>query len=119
MASAAEHREKGRHNNRFLATIADDFPDWLATVAFYVAAQYVESVLAGKGIHSTDHDDRKQFVRRHIPEIQQAYNDLFNASLVARYDALNCCMPLDKVRERLIAYRLKHLVEVVERKYPV
>lgn len=109
MATAAEHKQKAEHNQRFLAAISDEFPDWLATVAFYVAVQCIERMLADRGLHSKDHYERKEAVRRHFPSLRQAYNDLYNASLVARYDPFDACLPVEDVRGVLIARRLAHV----------
>ena len=51
-AKAASHK-------KFLQTISDDFPDWLATVAFYAAVEMVEQLLAERGHHGESHHDRK------------------------------------------------------------
>jgi hypothetical protein len=46
MATAAEHQEKANRHLRFLNQISDEFPDWLAVVAFYAAVELVEKLLA-------------------------------------------------------------------------
>ena len=46
MAKQAQHKQKWLHNRAFLETIADDYPDWKATVMFYVALHIVEVLFA-------------------------------------------------------------------------
>lgn len=66
--------------------IADDrFGDWQATVAFYVAVHLVEKLRAYRGQHSDNHGDRERAVRKDDPKIYNAYRQLFDASLIARY----------------------------------
>ena len=46
MGTAAKHEEKAAHHSEFFAEISDRYPDWLATVAFYAAVEYVEGLFA-------------------------------------------------------------------------
>jgi hypothetical protein len=82
-----EHQQKAESHLRFLESIADDFPDWLATVAFYAAVELIEELLAARGHHSQSHFERKSALKQHFPnrELNHAYFDLYNASLDARY----------------------------------
>jgi len=67
---------------------AVDHPDWKIIVAFYAALHYVEAVLAGKNIHSTDHKSRNQYMRT-VAELQPAradYESLASYAWTARYD---------------------------------
>ena len=102
MGTEAEHQTKASHNHAFLATIAEAYPDWQTTVAFYVAVQLVEARLAKSGLHCPDHHRRKQAVREKFNRISAAYNKLYNASLVARYDPPGDVLPADRVRTELI-----------------
>jgi hypothetical protein len=43
MADEAGHLTKAQSNRRFLETIDDGFPDWLAIVAFYTAVHLIEA----------------------------------------------------------------------------
>jgi hypothetical protein len=110
MGTSAEHKAKAEHNLAFLQTIDDAFPDWMATAAFYSAVQLVEQLLADRGLHSADHFQRKTAVRRDFPSIQRAYNALYNASLVARYDSPSLVLPVAQVRSELIN---RHLAAIV------
>jgi hypothetical protein len=111
MGTPTEHKSKAAHNLAFLHTISDDYPDWLTTAAFYVAVQLVEQLLAERGQHCADHHQRKTSVRRDFPSIQRAYNALYNASLVARYDPPSEVLPVAQVRSELIG---KHLEVILK-----
>lgn len=111
MGTPTEHQSKADHNLAFLKTISDDYPDWMATAAFYVAVQLIEKLLAERGVHSADHQQRKNSVRREFPSIQKAYNALYNASLVARYDQPSQALPVSDVRRVLIDRHLDHIVK--------
>ncbi len=88
MAKPKQHQEKADHCRKFLSTIGDEFSDWRAIVAFYVALHLVEKLRAYNGEHSTSHDDRDAYVRRNHSTIYNPYHQLFNASLDARYKTL-------------------------------
>lgn len=115
MATAAEHQEKADSHFKFLGQIADEFPDWLAIVAFYAAVELIEKLLARHGHHSKDHFARRSALKRHYPNRQfnQAYADLYNASLDARYQPLSECPSAKLVRETLIGKRLQHISQYV------
>lgn len=104
---------KADRHARFLATISDEFPDWLATVAFYTAVEWIEMMLAGRGHHSKSHFDRKSALKKHFPNraLNEAYNTLFNASLDARYLSIERCPAVDQIRSELIARRLDHITK--------
>jgi len=44
--TSADHITQWKHNRAFLATIPPDYPDWVVTVAFYVALHAVDALLA-------------------------------------------------------------------------
>ena len=113
MGSAAQHREKAEHNQAFLDSISDDYPDWLTTVAFYVAVELIETLAAERGCHNRNHEDRKHFVRRNCRQIFQAYHSLYNAGLEARYEPRDHALPADEVRSDLIERRLSHIRKYV------
>lgn len=115
MGTHAEHQAKAESHLRFLAQISDDFPDWMATVAFYTAVELVEKLLAKHGHHSTDHFDRKTSLKKYYPnrQLNQAYYDLYNASLDARYLPQSKCPSANEVREILIDRRLRHISQYV------
>lgn len=115
MGTAAEHQDKAESHLRFLGQITDDFPDWMATVAFYTAIEFVEKLLAKHGHHSTDHFSRKTALKRYYPDRQlnAAYYELYNASLDARYLPQSKCPSAKDVRDILIGKRLKHISQYV------
>ncbi len=115
MAMPAEHQAKADRHLAFLATISDDYPDWLATVAFYAAVELIEKLLARHGHHSQSHFDRKTALKRHFPNaaLNRAYYDLYGASLDARYLSVEQCPDVKDVREILIAKRLEHIRQYV------
>ncbi len=104
MPKPKQHQEKAEHNRAFLGTITDDnYCDWKAAVAFYVAVHLVEKLRAYHGEHSENHDDRDRVVRRDYPRIYNPYHQLFNASLTARYKSLGAFnMSPGDVQARLI-----------------
>jgi hypothetical protein len=89
MPSADQHRRKAESNRAFLATISRaDFPEWVATVAFYTAVHLVERLRAAAGHgDSTGHDDRTNYVLIEHPSIHTAYHALQATSMLARYQA--------------------------------
>lgn len=93
MPNSQQHRDKASHNRSFLDTIAvDQYPDWAAVVAFYTAVHLVERLTRlpnAADQHSTDHQDRLQFVQRHHRPIHTAFHELWNAALIARYQTVN------------------------------
>ena len=94
MPNSKQHRDKAAHNRAFLATInAKDFPDWAAVVAFYTAVHLAERLRTllpnAADQHSTGHQDRLEFVQKHHRTIHTEMHELFNASLIARYQTVN------------------------------
>jgi hypothetical protein len=86
MPSADEHQRQAEHNTQFLQTIdSDEFTDWLATVAFYVAVHLIEKLRALHDQHSIDHVERNTFVIDHHSTIHVYYRELYNLSRIARY----------------------------------
>ena len=89
MPKPKQHQEKAEHNRAFLDSVTDDaYGDWKATIAFYVAVHLVEKLRAYTGDHSENHDERNRAVRRDHARIYNAYHQLFNVSLIARYKSL-------------------------------
>jgi hypothetical protein len=113
MGTAAQHQQKAEHHLRFLGAIADDYSDWLATVAFYAAVELIERLLSDRGRHSKNHEDRNNAVRRDYQNIHKAFKALYNASLDARYESLEHSLPAAEVRKELIEKRLAHIQSFV------
>jgi len=109
IGTASQHQQKAEHHLRFLNTILDDYPDWLATVAFYAAVELIESLFSGRDAHSKNHEDRNNSVRKNYPSIHKAFKALYNASLDARYQSLDRWHSASEVRKELIEKRLAHI----------
>ena len=71
MGNVADHKRKAHHNETFLALIQRNdagpkfkYPDWMVTLAFYVALQYVDAKLAGlhPSLHPSNHAERNSYV---------------------------------------------------------
>src|SRR4051794_23302754 len=91
MPTASQHQAKAANNRAFLATITvDQFPDWVVTVAFYVAVHTVERLRAAHGDgHSENHEDRLAYVQHRWPAIHTDYHILQNVSVLARYGSVS------------------------------
>jgi hypothetical protein len=90
MPNPKQHQAKADHNRAFLAMIKDpSYADWLATAAFYTSVHLVEKLRAYDGDHSQSHMDRNEFVRKQHPSIHASYHQLFNISIIARYQTMN------------------------------
>lgn len=109
MGTTAQHQAKADHHLAFLRTIPDDFPDWLATVAFYAAVELVERLLAERDLHSKSHEDRNQCIRRDFRRIHKDFKALYNASLECRYGCRERCLSTSEVQEKLIDGALHHV----------
>ena len=62
--------------------------DWIVTLAFYKALHAVDSYLVKLQIHPRGHLERNRHVRELLDEIFMQYDALYNASRVARYEAV-------------------------------
>jgi hypothetical protein len=115
MGTSSEHKNKANRHLAFLATIPDEFPEWLATVAFYAAVELIEKLLADHGVHSESHHDRRTALKRLFPShaLNRSYSDLYNASMDARYLSIADCPSIQVVREILIKQRLQHIIAYV------
>jgi hypothetical protein len=89
--------------------IPDKYPDWMTTVAFYAAVEYLELLFAERDVHSTDHEGRKRYVRDNFRQLQKPFNALYNAALTARYQAADHWLSPDEIWEELIGRRLHHI----------
>lgn len=115
MGTSAEHQEKADSHRRFLLQISNEFPDWQATVAFYTAVELIEGLLAERGHHSKSHFDRKTALKKHFPnrQLNEAYNDLYNASLDARYLSRAKGPTPEEVKAILVDRRLTYIAQYV------
>lgn len=92
MPAKAAHLKLARHNQDLLdhlvSTQLEEFPDWIATVAFYKAVHLVEALFDhDSGLHSHSHRDREQRIdnMRRYEDIAEYYYPLETASILARY----------------------------------
>jgi len=111
MATERAHLEKAASNQRFLDSISDEFPDWLAVVAFYKAVHLVEALFARKGSPSHNHNHRNRRFRQEHPAIWKHFRPLFHASTLLRYS--DTIMSASAVRNELIAKRLSSVESLV------
>ena len=126
MPNSKQHREKADHNKAFLSSIATaNYADWAVVVAFYTAVHLVERLRTKLPTticqHSTDHQDRLQFVQKHHRAIHKPYHQIFNASLIARYQTLgsfNAQFSTLAVEKTLIGRYLTAIEEYVRFEFP-
>lgn len=88
MPNPKQHQQKADDNRAFLNSLSSTGPaEWIAVVAFYTAVHLIEKLLAYRSppLHSKNHEERNDAVRKHYKAIQKEYHELFNLSLVARY----------------------------------
>jgi len=89
MATEADHLRQANHNQRFLASLdSATFPDWAATVMFYIAVHLVQRLFCVKGGDGGSHDKRNRTLRRLYPKVWREYHKLYAYSRVARYRCL-------------------------------
>jgi hypothetical protein len=113
MASEAAHLAKADANQAFLDTISDQFPDWLAIVAFYKAVHLVEALFARQGAPSHNHGHRNRRLKKRYPSIWRDFAALFRASTLLRYTDHE--MSAEVVRRELMAKRLSAVESRVRR----
>lgn len=93
MPNSKQHREKAERNHQFLTTVDGKYHDWSAVVAFYTAVHLVERLRTimpnATDQHSTDHQSRLDFLHGRHAAIHHAFRELYNASLLARYETHN------------------------------
>ena len=132
MPTEKAHVALASHNQEvidYLALRIQEFPDWVATVAFYKALQIVEAVFANdKTIrHQRRHEDRDRCLKKtkRYENIWRHYHPLWAASMIARY--LECgrgkghyatfsdYMGPKEVEDTLIKHHLKQLTRSAKR----
>jgi hypothetical protein len=89
VATASEHIARGRRNEEVAASLPRGCADWRITVTFYAAVHYVESVIAGHGMRSSDHRSRQSYINaiRELRPVAIDYQTLANQAWIARYRA--------------------------------
>jgi hypothetical protein len=126
MPNSRQHKDKAAHNRAFLATInVQDFPDWAVVVAFYTAVHLAERLRTllpnASDQHSTTHQDRLEFVQKHHRAIHTEFHELFNASLIARYQTVasfGAQFSPGDVQKTLIDQYLVNIEQHVVHKFP-
>ena len=113
MATESAHLAKAEANQRFLDRIEDEFADWMAIVAFYKGVHLIEAMLAGRSIHSHNHNQRNSRLKKEYPHIWKNFRPLFHASKLLRYTDHR--ISVQTVRNELIATRLQPLESQVRR----
>lgn len=119
------------HNQRVLDCLVeriDEFPDWVATVAFYKALHVVEAVFyraPGVRNHGQSHEDRENILKRtrRFRELYNHYRPLWSASMVARYigdreTKFTDYMSPDMVQSKLLDHHLHRLQESARKFLP-
>jgi len=89
------HKRKARHNENFLSMVQRNdagprfiYPDWMVTVAFYIAVQCVDGKLASltPPLHPQTHWDRNNYVANNLTrQMARDYFFLKQKSEFARY----------------------------------
>ena len=90
MPTSQEHLAQARRNEEFLVTIRAlpvRYAEWETVALFYSALHYVDAFLATLGEHPRNHRIRIARVNS-ATALQHEYQDLFDASMEARYEAL-------------------------------
>jgi hypothetical protein len=71
----------------------NEYPAWIATVAFYTALHSLERFLARRNRHPHDHTDRKNILWSYEPQLSRQilydYLDMYDLSISARYDCIS------------------------------
>jgi hypothetical protein len=96
----AEHRAWAKQNEEAFKSLRKTYPDWAATVLFYVAVHEVQAFLAARNIHPQDHGARNRTLRANWPKtIWPPYESLQQVSNEARYE---CVMPREADLNRAV-----------------
>lgn len=95
MPSEAQHLQKARHNDAFLATFdlaASPYLDWAVTAAFYAALHYLRALMAKNFYTNVSHYgdmdtafNRLALLKRN-PAVYDDYRSLKDESWSARYN---------------------------------
>ncbi|MYE90644.1 hypothetical protein F4X33_16790 [Candidatus Poribacteria bacterium] len=92
MPSFEEHRQKCdiARSAQLSLQAADPsaHADWIVITAFYQALHWVDAFFALNNRQPTRHGERKRFVDQHenLERISESYTNLYDASIIARYE---------------------------------
>lgn len=108
MAGIDDHLQQWMSNRTLLEKIPDEWPDWMATIAFYAAVHAVEAVFALDNVHSNGHDARNLRLKRvnKYSFLHLNFQPLFNAAFNARYHCKRGWLPVQNVKNILVPNHL-------------
>lgn len=124
MPSKAAHTLAASENQKaidYLCVKLEEFPQWVATVAFYKALHIVEAVLAAEGKHTDEHKVRNRLLKTtpKYEHIWKHYRPLFNDSMIARYlrhdenmptyEVFSTYLPPAQVRSQILNHHLRQV----------
>jgi len=114
VARIQEHLAQWQHNRDFVQAIDPKYPDWIVTVALYLALHAVEALLTADGAKPRSrHQDRLQILQseQRYQKIYESFKVLYDLSHVTRYSAQpGRWIPADQVEHRVIrelVYRIE------------
>jgi hypothetical protein len=105
----------------YLCERIEDYPGWVAVVAFYKALHVVEATFASNSIHMDNHRDRNRLLKSdpRYSHIWKNYRPLWDASLIARYlredekhpthDVFATYMPPEVVKAMILGHYLRQV----------
>lgn len=112
----------------YLRVRIDDFPEWVAVLAFYKAVHLVEAVLAVQDKHhSHSHESRELKLKsdQKYSNIWKHYRPLWAASVIARYhcesgdpakqQAFTGYMKPEEVQAELLGHRLNQIQKTTKK----
>ena len=111
MLRVEDYVRQAELNSQFLPQVSPERFDWQITVCFYAALHWLNAVTRRLGKpEAQNHEQTFNNVREaRIPHpVRQAYEDLFDLSIYARYR----CMQLEDVKE--LAEDAKDLLEEIQ-----
>lgn len=112
MATAQDHLKQVKHNKAFLAKIDEaEYPDWAATVIFYIAVHLVQRLFAINGWDCENHSRRNKILREHFPTVWDAYQRLYIFSRTSRYR----CMTVKPSDISELEHRLNRVEDEIEK----
>jgi hypothetical protein len=114
MGNSQSHINQWKHNRKLLTQIPPEFPDWQVTVAFYVALQAVDALLAfDKLTRVNSHEARNEVLlkTKRYQKINEKFFPLYDLSRTVRYLADPArWVPADRVQKDVI-YRYLRPIE--------
>lgn len=105
-----------------------EFPEWIATVAFYRAVHLVEAAFAADPAiqHTWDHRARREALKKNLRyrDVNLHYAHLMRTSIIARYLSESAArkeqyakftdyMSAEQVRKEIVGYRLRQLERAI------